>query len=343
MQEEFHQVLLVGAGPGGIAIASDLLKAGIADLLILEKGVVGQSWQDYPPETRLLSESSSQKDENQVGGIPVPSVLPNIPHPSHAMYQRYLQTVVQENQIPVLKHCTVTTVTVDDQTKEFVLQTDTQRLFRSQFLIWAAGTYLTPNESLSDKTCFIHYSKIQDWKHITDPVVTVIGGANGATEVVLQLAKPGRKIRLVTTHFEIPLPVDCLWKENRVLVKELQNQGLVELIEDFRVASIHHDSTHFIIESESGETFTSENKPIVCIGFLPSVGPIESLISTRMEGHDQFIDLTESHESTTQPRLFLAGTVGKLHAGEDGFIRHFSHYGETIVPQIEAYLKKQST
>lgn len=342
MQEEFHQVLLVGAGPGGIAIASDLIKAGLKDLLILEKGMIGQSWQDYPPETRLLSESSAQKDENQVGGIPVPSVLPNIPHPTHAMYQRYLKTVVQENTIPVLEHCTVSMVNVDLPTQEFILHTDDQRIFRSQFLIWAAGTYLTPNESLSDKSCFIHYSRIQDWKHISDPVVTVIGGANGATEVVLQLAAPGRKIRLVTTHFDIPLPVDCLWKENRVLVKEFEKQGLVEIIEDFRVTNIHHDTTHFIIEGETGKTLYSDNKPIVCIGFLPCIGPIASLVTTRIEGHDHFLDLSESHESIKQPRLFLAGTLGKLHAGEDGFIRHFSHYGNSIVPQIESYLKKIS-
>jgi len=342
MQEEFHQVLLVGAGPGGIAIASDLIKTGLKDVLILEKGVIGQSWQDYPPETRLLSESNAQNDENQVGGIPVSSVLPNIPHPSHAMYQRYLQTVVQKNQIPVVEHCTVSTVSLDPQTQEFILQSDDQKVFRSQFLIWAAGTYLTPNESLSDKSCFIHYSRIQDWKHITDPVVTVIGGANGATEVVLQLAAPGRKIRLLTTHFDIPLPVDCLWKENRVLVKEFEKQGLVEIIEDFRVTSVHHDTTQFIIESETGKTLYSENRPIVCIGFLPSIGPIESLVASRMEGHDQLLDLTESHESTKQPRLFLAGTLGKLHAGEDGFIRHFSHYGGSIVAQIQSYLKKKA-
>lgn len=337
MQEEFHQVILVGAGPGGIAIASDLKKAGIKDFLMLEKGVVGQSWQDYPPETRLLSESSPTKDENQVGGISVTTVLPNIPHPSHAMYQRYLQTVVEKNQLPVQEHCSVNTVVVDSQTQEFILQTENEKTYRCQFLVWAAGSYSTPNESLSDKHCFIHYSRIQDWKHITDSVVTVIGGANGATEVVLQLASPGRKIRLLTTRFEIPLPVDCLWKENRVLVREFEKQGLVEIIEDFRVKSIQHDESQFIITSESGATLYSENKPIVCIGFLPSVGPIASLVTTRIEGHDTFIDLNDAHESAKQPRLFLAGTVGRLHSGEDGFIRHFSHYGETIVPKIKSY------
>lgn len=334
MANKHHKIMIVGAGPGGIAVASDLIDAGYEDVVVLDCGVIGQSWLDYPPGTRLLSESSATVDDNMLAGIRVNDVIPNIPHPTHEMFQKYLREVVKRKEIKVFEQTTVSAVQKSGD--QFAVTTDTSS-YTCEYLIWATGMYMTPDEKMDSASCYIHYSRIQDWKHISDPEITIVGGANGATEVVLQLAAPGRKIKLITPRtYDAPTPVDCLWKENRQLVKQFEREGLVEIIENFRVKRIRHDDTHFIVERIDGATIDSLTRPIVCIGFIPNSTVVQDLVDTRHEDHDTVLELTQDHESKKTQKLFFAGTIGRIDP-EHGFIRHFRDFGKSIVKRIGSY------
>lgn len=336
MGDNHHNCIIVGAGPGGLATAFALQLAGISDIVVLDRGQVGQSWLDYPPETRLLSSSKEDTDENQIADIKVWEVQPNIEHPTHTMYQRYLAAVAERKGILVEEGCDIISVRLHAETQNFELTTIDSRVFTSKYLIWASGMYSTPDEQLACTGCFIHYSRIQDWKHITETDVTVVGGANGASEVVIQLAQPGRVVRLVcSSPFEVPEPIDTLWKENRKLIKDLQYQGLVKIVENFRVKKIYHDDIAFILESTDGQILHSATRPIVCIGFLPNIEPVKELVDIKVEGHDKFLDLDESHQSKKTPKLFCAGTIGKL-THDQGFIKGFRDFGEAIASKISS-------
>lgn len=334
MRAQSHLVIIVGAGPGGLSTALQLKTTGHQDIKILDRGEVGQSWLDYPPETRLLSESSKEKDENSIAGIPVGDVVPNISHPTHTMYQGYLKKVAIQSDLDISSGVDIISVSYDQNTQEFVLHTVAKDIYRAKYLIWATGMYSTPDEQMACSGCFIHYSRIQDWKHISEAEVTVVGGANGATEVVIQLAQPGRKIRLVTSkNYDVPEPIDSLWKENRKLVKDFEKEGLVEIVENFRVKRIYHEEVDFVIEGMEGQRLDSPTRPIVCIGFLPNTEPVKELVDTTLNGHDTLLGLDVSHQSKKTPGLFFAGTIGKLDP-EHGFIRHFRDFGSAIAKQI---------
>src|SRR5258708_3522061 len=98
---EHHQIIIVGAGPGGIAVAASLKDAGLDDVIILEKGTIGQAWLDYPAETHLLSESAASHDNNEIANVDTKDVFPNMPHPSHVIYQKYLAYVAKQKKIEV--------------------------------------------------------------------------------------------------------------------------------------------------------------------------------------------------------------------------------------------------
>ncbi|PWU23693.1 hypothetical protein C5B42_02170 [Candidatus Cerribacteria bacterium 'Amazon FNV 2010 28 9'] len=331
----YHQVIIVGAGSGGLSVACSLQKQGINDVLVIDEGEVGQAWANYPPETHLLSETNDQKDENMIDDVPLKEVCPNIPHPSHMMYQKYLQEVVKRHELNVLSYTRVERVVRNEETENWTLFAANNTTFSCTYLVWAAGMYSTPNECLSTKHCYIHYSHIQDWSNITDKEIYVVGSANGATEVVMQLARPGRKVYLLCSKtYDIPLPIDCLWKENMQFVKDLEKQGLVDIIENFRTKDVSHDDLEYIITGEDGTIIHAPTRPIMCIGFLPNIEPVHEFVSETKDQHDAMLELDEHHESKKHTNLYFAGAIGKS-TSEEGFIRGFREYAHIIAEDIK--------
>lgn len=338
---QHHQVIIVGAGPGGISVAAALRAAGLEDLVILEKGSIGQAWLDYPTETHLLSESAADHDDNMIAGVSTSEVFPHMPHPSHVIYQKYLEHVIQQKKIKVLQNVQIQKVTYNPQDKQFILVTPDENYFTANYLVWAAGMYSSPNETLDSAECYIHYARMPYLNDIQAKEITVVGSANGASGVILQLARPGRVVTLVSAHeYVVPEPIDCLWKEQMRFVKELEMQGLVKIVDNFRVARIFKQDDQYILESELGHQLVTSLRPIVCTGFLPNIEPIKSLIDQREEGHDLIVDMDEHHQAKKTAHLYLAGVAGKT-CGDEGMIIEFREFGEVIAKDIQRKLNLQ--
>jgi putative flavoprotein involved in K+ transport len=330
----FHQVIIVGAGPGGLSVAADLKKAGITDVLMLEKGDVGQSWLDYPTDTHLLSESKPGDDDNMIAGVDTSAVFPNIPHPNHVLYQKYLAYVAKTIQVQVQGNTLVTKVHYDPASGHFFLTTRDEKTYEAQFLVWSGGMFSTPNDEMDCEGCYIHYAHLPYMEHITSPEITVVGSANGASGVIMQLARPGRVVTLVTSReYKVPQPIDCLWKEDMQFVMDLSKQGLVKIIENFRVKRIFAKDGHYILESESEEKVESTKKPILCTGFSPNISPLGDLVAVNTEGRDKLIDLDDHHQSKKTPGLYVAGAIGRSKE-EEATISKFRDYGKGIAEDI---------
>jgi len=331
-----YEVIIVGAGPGGLSVAGALLDHGIDSkkLLVLDRGLAGQAWLDYPADTHLLSASSADKDDNKIAGVDTSEVFPNIPHPSHVMYQKYLDHVVNRRHIPVRPHTTVESVVFNPEQKVFVLNLRDESMLCCNHLVWAAGMYSTPNEDMNMEGCYIHYAKMPYLNNLDAKEVTVVGGANGATGIVMAVAQPGRKVNmLVSQDYEVPQPVDCMWKENMVFVKNLGKQGLVNIIENFRVKRIYKKDDTYFLESEDGKVMESADKPIICTGFHPNIEPVKSMVAEYCEDHETRLTLDEHHQSTLQQGLYFAGVIGRLEH-DSGFIVSFRDFGEPIAKSI---------
>jgi putative flavoprotein involved in K+ transport len=335
-----YQVIIVGAGPGGISVAASLQECGIEDFVLIEKGQAGQAWLDYPTDTHLLSESSESHDDNMIANVPTSKIFPHIPHPSHILYQKYLEYVADQKKMKIIDNTLIENVMYSPNIDRFILTARDGQVFESEVLVWSAGMFTTPNENLDAEGCYIHYAHMPYLESITSDEITVVGSANGASGVIMQLAKPGRKVRLVTSReYVIPEPVDCLWKEHMVFIKDLEKQGLVEIVENFRVKRIYEQNNEFILESEDGKTLTAPKKPIVCTGFESNIGPIKELVEEVHQDHDHILNIDKFHQSQKQPKLYLAGAVGKF-PSEEISISIFRNYGPVIAKHIAAQLKK---
>lgn len=336
---KIYNTIIVGAGPGGLTVGAALHDVGVEDVVILEKGEIGQAWLDYPSETHLLSGSDPGHDDNEIADVCTSEVFPNIPHPSHVMFSKYLEYVAEVKDVAVKNHVEVKEVKWNEDEKLFYVIDSEKKVWKTKTVVWAAGMYSTPSQDLNCHNCSIHYAQVPDLEEIAGTEVTVVGSGNGASGVVMQLAKPGRKVTLLSPHpYEIPLPIDCLWKENMEFVKQLEQQGLVEIIENFRAKNItKKDGAYILHGTEPNQIYSSSTKPIVCIGFEPTIEPIECLVETRKEGHQTLVNLDASHQSRQQAGLFLAGVCGIL-TPDQGFIRFFRYFGKPIAEGIQGYL-----
>lgn len=335
---QYHQVIIIGAGPGGITVAAALKDHGVEDVVLLDKGTIGQSWLDYPTDTHLLSESSETHDDNMIAGVSVSDVLPHIPHPSHILYQKYLEEVVKQKGLTVISDVMVEQVSFDADAKVFLLNCRNDVFYSCRFLVWAAGMYSTPNENLDTEGCYVHYAHMPYLEEVTAPEVTIVGSSNGASGVVMQLAKPGRVVHLVTSHeYVVPEPIDCLWKEQMHFIQDLAKQGLVHIIENFRVKRIYKDGEQYVLESEDGKKHTAAKRPIICTGFLPNIQPIKDLVNEVQQERETMLELDQAHQSKKQPGLYIAGAIGKLKPDE-GFIRFFRNFGDIIAEDVQKQL-----
>ncbi len=343
MSHHLYTVVIVGAGPGGLSVAAALLEAGFhpEDIVVVDRGEVGQAWLDYPADTHLLSESSPAKDDNEIAGVRTSDVFPNIPHPSHLMYQKYLDYVAQVKKIPVKKNTTVESVVFNPEHKEFALNLRGDGYLTSKYVVWAAGMYYTPNENLDMEGCYIHYAKLPYLDDIDAKEITVVGSANGASGVVMQLARPGRKVTLVVSReYQIPMPIDCLWKENMKFVQDMEREGLVDIVEHFRVKRIYKEEERYYLESEDGKKLSSPEKPIICTGFLLNIEPVASLVDEVVEDREHHVDIDPDHQSKKQPGLYFAGVIGRF-PGDTGFIISFREFGEPIAQSILEHEKER--
>lgn len=337
---EHHSVIIVGAGPGGLAVAAALADRKVPDVFVIDRGEIGQVWLEYPSETHLLSASFEGHDDNMIADLPTSLVFPHVPHPSHELYQKYLEFVAKEKKLTVQKNQKVIKVLFDKDEKHFIVECQNDNFYTCDYLVWAAGMYSTPNESFDCEGCYIHYAKMPYLESVSAPEVTVVGSANGASGVVMQLARPGRIVTLISSHkYEVPEPIDCLWKEQMQFVKDLEKQGLVKIVEEFRVSRIYKENQKYVLEDEKGQKVFSTTRPIVCTGFSPNIEPVKLLVDQNIEKHECMLVMDQKHQSVKQPNLYFAGTIGKL-SHDQGFILQFREFGREIADDISQKVSK---
>jgi cation diffusion facilitator CzcD-associated flavoprotein CzcO len=206
-----HEVVVIGAGPGGIAAGVMLTKAGIDDFVILERaGGVGGSWRDntYPGI-----------------GVDIPAIAyqysfarkPNWVRlfPRGAEVKAYHQTVASRFGLHahLRFHTEVIREEWHDRSRLWRLHTATGEIITARFVITAVGAFINPKDDVGIPGVGEFEGKIQrpaSWDHghdHTDQSVGLIG--TGASSVQIAPAIAGQVRRLEVFQ---RTPVWCLPK-----------------------------------------------------------------------------------------------------------------------------------
>jgi thioredoxin reductase (NADPH) len=323
LHNEVFDLLVVGAGPTGLACAIEAQKAGFRPVLV-DKGCVCNSLFHYPSHMTFFT----TPELLEIGGIPFPS--PN-PKPTRNEALQYYRQVAVYYNLDVRQYQRVERVTGSDGA--FAVHT-VDRFGRpgaihSRKLALSTGYYDLPNylhipgESLSK----VHHYYFDPHPYSgTD--VTVIGGKNSAAIAALELWRVGARVTLVYRGPEMPPHLKYWIKpdiENRVKNGEITayfNSNVVEITPDTVVVQ----TPECLLTLKNDFVFAMT-------GYHPDFDFLESL-GIRFEGPDKLPVCNSETLESNVPGIYLAGVIVAGSRTNEIFIENGRFHGLQIAKAL---------
>ena len=320
-------VLVIGAGPTGLACAIETQRRGLKTLVI-DKGCLVNSLFHYPAGMVFFT----TPDLLEIGDMPFSSAHQK---PTREEALEYYRKVAQHYQLDVRQHQRVTRVEgQDDDFRVTALdQHERQLAYRTRKLILATGYYDLPNimgipgEDFAKVT---HYYREPHPYSGSD--VLVIGGANSAAISALDLYRHGARVTLVHWRAGIDANVKYWIKpdiENRI------KKGEIKAYFNSRVKEIRPDDV--LVETPEGDVTVKNVFVLALTGYHPDFDFLRGLGIRLSEEHCRPVCDPQTLESNV-PGIYLAGVIVAGSATSEIFIENGRFHGRLIAQDLERKL-----
>ena len=312
-----YDILIIGAGPIGMACAIEAKNAGLS-YVIVEKGPLVNSLYHYPVFMTFFS--TSQKLE--IGGVPFVSIS-NKPNRNEAL--EYYRRVAEKFQLHINLFETVTAV--NKTTDELFAVKTSKAFYHAKKVIIATGFYDVPvmmNIPGEELPKVKHY--YQDPHLYAFSKVVVIGANNSAIDVALETYRKGAQVTLVIRNKEIGSYVKYWVRpdiENRI------KEGEIKAYFESEVTEISENEVK--IKTPEGDFVIANDFVLAMTGYQPN---FELLRNLGVELVDNYpMHNPESMETTTKG-LYLAGVVCGGMDTHKWFIENSRIHAEQILKHI---------
>jgi thioredoxin reductase (NADPH) len=325
--DSLSDVLVVGAGPTGMACAIETQKAGFKSLII-DKGCLVNSIYHYPQNMVFFT----TPELLEIGDIPFTTALPK---PNRLEALEYYRRVAEHYHLPIRQYEWVKTITGEDGNFR-VTSTDRHDAIRdygARKIVLATGYYdlanqlNVPGEDL-DKV--FHYYRDPHPYYDTD--VVVVGGKNSAAEVALDLWRHGARVTLVHRDAQIHNHVKYWVRpdiENRI------KSGQITAHFNSTVQEINADC--IVIRTPSGPLRLKNDFVFALTGYHPDYDFLRSVgIELSAEQLRPVCD-PENLESNV-PGIYVAGVIVAGSRTSEIFIENGRFHGKLIANHISQKL-----
>ncbi|MEM7109098.1 MAG: YpdA family putative bacillithiol disulfide reductase, partial [Bacteroidota bacterium] len=287
-------IVIIGAGPIGLACGIEAKKAGLS-YLIIDKGCLVNSIYNYPLNMTFFSTS----DRLEIGEVPFIS-HGNKPNRFEAL--EYYRRVASSWQLDLKLYEKVEQVEKEDE--RFKIQTE-RGMYTSKSIILATGFY--------DYPYLMHVpgEELPKVKHYYDEPhpyfgqkVIVVGAANSAVDVALETYRKGAEVTMVVREEELQGSVKYWVKpdiENRIKESSIKAYFNSEITEIRR--------WEVDIKSPEGNATLANDFVLAMTGYKPNFTLMESMgIAFRKDEFNTPVYNEETQE-TNVTNIFLAGVV----------------------------------
>src|SRR6202158_5787139 len=325
--DSWADVLVVGAGPTGMACAIEAQKAGFK-ALIVDKGCLVNSIYRYPSNMVFFT----TPELLEIGDIPFTTALAK---PTRLEALEYYRRVTEHYRLHVRQYEWVKTITGGDG-KFRVTTTDRQSAihdYRARKIVVATGYYDLaniigiPGEDL-DKV-FHYYREPHPYY---DADVVVIGGKNSAAEAALDLWRHGARVTLVHRDPQMHHHVKYWVRpdiENRIKAGEIVarfNSTVQEIGPDF-----------VVLRTPSGPQRLKNDFVFALTGYHPDYDFLRSVGIELSEQQMRPVCDPENLESNI-PGIYVAGVIVAGSRTNEIFIENGRFHGKLIAAHLSEKL-----
>jgi thioredoxin reductase (NADPH) len=321
---ETFDLIIVGAGPIGLACGIEAKQAGLR-FLIIEKGCLVNSLYHYPVNMTFFSTS----ERLEIGQVPFVS---NNAKPTRNEALEYYRRIASSFELPVKLFEEVKEIVPAASTgRGYTLKT-TVGEYQANAIVIATGFFDIPyplnvaGESLPKVT---HYYKDPHFYAFQN--VLVVGAQNSAVDAALETWRKGARVTMVIRGSEIGKRV-----------KYWVRPDIINRIEEGSIRAFYHSSVHSIREKEvdiqtpDGLVTIPNDWVIAMTGYQPNLHFLQKLGIELANDEVKAPILDANSHETNLPGIYLAGVICGGMNTHRLFIENSREHATAIVRDIVA-------
>jgi thioredoxin reductase (NADPH) len=326
--EEIVDLIVIGAGPTGLACAIEAQRAGFTAMLV-DKGCLCNSLFHYPSNMTFFT----TPELLEIGNMPFSS--PN-QKPNRNEALEYYRKVAEHYKLDIRQYENVERV--DGQDGSFSVHTmdrfGRMRRHRARKLVIATGYYDLPNylgvpgEDLNKVKHYYH-----EPHHFYGLEVVVIGGKNSAAIAALDLWRHGAKVTLVHRGAEMHRHVKY-W-----ILPDINNRvknGEITAYFSSNVTKISEDDV--TLSTPEGDVTIANQFCFALTGYHPDFSFIERLGVKLDEANDRCPTCDPATLESNVPGIYLAGVIVAGERTNEIFIENGRFHGQLIAEHLRGTL-----
>jgi thioredoxin reductase (NADPH) len=317
--KEILDVIIVGAGPTGLACAIQAQRLGLT-YVVLEKGCITNSIFHFP--TQMVFFTTPELLE--IGGLPLVSEREK---PTRNEALKYYRKVVETYKLDIHQYEEV--LRFEQKSKHtFRVQTATA-MYDARNVVISIGYYDNPNYMGIAGEDLPHVSHYYTEAHpFFNRDVVVIGGKNSAVEAALDLFRGGARVSLIHRGSELGMTVKYWIRPD---IENRFKKGEITPYMNARVTGITRDRVKISQDGTNREI--PAQQVFALTGYHPSTKFFDQLgvQYDRETLRPQYS--TETFE-TNVPGIYLAGSVVGGRQNGEVFIENGRFHGEVLIKQI---------
>lgn len=318
-------VIIIGAGPIGLACGIELKKRGLS-YLIIEKGVLVNSMYHYPENMTFFSTS----DKLEIGEVPFVS---HNPKPTRQEALEYYRRVAEKYALSINLYEEIEGIVTGPN--HFDISTNKSN-YQSRKLIIASGFYDFPNQL---NVAGEHWAKVRHYYRDPHPYfrqrVAVVGARNSAVDAALECWRKGADVTMIIRESEISERVkywvrpDIVNRIKEGSIKAWFNAELIEIKEDE------------VIISQNGQNETIKNDFVLAMtGYHPK---FDMLTDAGVKLAEDEIRKPQYNPETMESNvkgLYLAGVICGGMETHKWFIENSREHAPLIANDIKAKISR---
>lgn len=288
-------VLIIGAGPIGIAIALEAKKNRLSYIAI-EKGTLTNSLYNYPVNMRFFSSAERLEIDE------VPFITVNV-KPVRTEALEYYRRIAFSNDLNIRLFEEVLEVLKTDNGYEVVTN---KAHYQAKNIVLATGFFDLPNlmhipgESLSK---VFHY--YNDPHYFSGQKVVVVGASNSSVDAALEIYRKGGQVTMIVRDEAIGARVKYWVKpdiENRI------TEGSIKAYFHTKLIAIRENEVD--IQRQDGSIETLENDFVVAMtGYMPNFDFLKRLGIRFSEDETSIPEFNPETMESNQKGIYLAGVI----------------------------------